>query len=154
MIYIGADHAGFGLKERVKQVLEQRGLAYEDLGTHSTDATDYPQYAFAVAEKVSASTRAGGGDLGIVACGSGVGVSIAANKVKGVRAALATTEYMGRQSREHDNANVLVLAGRVMDEETAVKVTEAFLDASFTGEERHRRRLQMITDYEENHLTI
>ncbi len=153
MIYIGSDHAGYGLKERIKRLFDERGLQYEDVGAYSDASTDYPTYAFAVAEKVGASSLAGGEDIGVLACGSGVGMAIASNKVKGVRAALATTEYMGRQSREHDNANVLVLAGRVMDEPTAVKVAEAFLDASFSTDERHRRRVKMITDYEEKHLS-
>ena len=153
MIFLGSDHAGYALKERVKSLLTNKGIAFEDLGTDSEVATDYPDYAFAVAEKVSQHELSGESDnLGILVCGSGVGMDIAANKVKGVRAALALTKYMGAQSREHDNANVLVLAGRVIDETTAIEITEAFLGASFTGEERHRRRLQKIADYENKYL--
>lgn len=153
MIFLGADHAGFQLKERVKQLLTERGLAFEDCGTHSADeSVDFPEYAFAVAERVGASSLSGGGDMGILACGSGVGMDIAANKVRGVRAALALTEYMSRQSREHDDANVLVLAGRVISEDEAVRITQAFLDAQFFGEEKYVRRVNKIKEYEEKHV--
>lgn len=148
MIYLGSDHAGFALKEGVKQLLDQRGQAYTDLGTTSEEPVDFTDYAFAVAEKIGASQS---GDLGILVCGSGVGMDIAANKVRGVRAALATTPYMGSQSRQHDNANVLVLAGRVLSPEQATEITAAFLDAQFDGEERHARRVQKIADYEATH---
>lgn len=153
MIYIGADHAGFRLKENIKALLHERGDVFEDLGTHSEESVDFPDYAFAVGENVAAAQRAGGTDIGILVCGSGVGMDIAANKIKGVRAALALTEYMGVQSREHDDANVLVLAGRVIGEEEAIKITKAFLNARFGGEERHTRRVEKIKEYEEKHLT-
>ncbi len=152
MIYLGSDHAGFSLKQTVVALLQQRGVEFTDLGTHTEEPADFTDYAFAVAEKVGDSDRARRGDLGILVCGSGVGMDIAANKVKGVRAALATTPYMGRQSREHDDANVLVLAGRVITAEQAMEITKAFLDAQFDGEERHARRVQKIQSYEEEHL--
>lgn len=151
MIYLGSDHAGFQLKERVKVLLEERGDAYTDLGTNSEESVDFTDYAFAVAEKVGKRTNPD--DLGILVCGSGVGMDIAANKVKGVRAALATTPYMGSQSREHDDANILVLAGRVMSPEQATEIATAFLSARFDGEERHARRVKKITDYEQTHLS-
>lgn len=153
MIYIGSDHAGFQLKQRVLALLKEQNEQYTDLGTTSEDPVDFTDYAFAVAEKVSQGARQSNGDLGILVCGSGVGMDIAANKVKGVRAALASTPYMGSQSREHDDANVLVLAGRVMTPEQAVEITQAFLRARFDGEERHARRIKKITDYEAKHLS-
>jgi ribose 5-phosphate isomerase B len=153
MIYLGSDHAGFSLKQLVIDLLKKRGIDYADLGSHNEDPADFTDYAFAVGERVAAGGRTKNGDIGILVCGSGVGMDIAANKVKGVRAALATTPYMGQQSREHDDANVLVLAGRVMTPEQATQIAEAFLDAKFDGEERHARRIQKIQAYEEQHLT-
>lgn len=153
MIYIGSDHAGFQLKERLKKILDERGLLYTDVGTDSEESCDFPDYAFSVAEKIGASSLSGGADLGILACGSGIGMAIAANKVKGARAALALNEYMGRQSREHDDANILVVAGRIMNEAESIAVTNAFLDASFIQEEKYIRRLNKIKQYEETHLT-
>jgi ribose 5-phosphate isomerase B len=141
------------LKERVKALLTERGLAFEDLGTNSEESVDFPPLAFAVAEKVAGERAAGSDALGILACGSGVGMDIAANKVKGARAALALTEYMGRQSREHDDANILVLAGRVIGEELAVKIAGEFLEARFGGEDRHARRVKQIEAYEAEHLS-
>lgn len=154
MLYVGADHAGYALKEEVKKYLTERGEPFEDLGTHSDESVDFPVYAFAVGEKVAAAEREGKEDLGILLCGSGVGMDIAANKVKGVRAALATTEYMGAQSREHDNANVLVLSGRVIDGKTAVAITKAFLDARFLAEEKYIRRMNMVKAYEDKQSSL
>jgi ribose 5-phosphate isomerase B len=156
MMYIGSDHAGYQLKETIKKLLDERGEQYTDLGTNSEESVDFTDYAFAVAEKVGQSSAALGApnpDIGILVCGSGVGMDIAANKVKGVRAALATTPYMGRQSREHDDANVLVLAGRVITPEQATEIAKEFLDARFGGEERHARRVQKIINYEQKHLS-
>jgi len=153
MIFIASDHAGFQLKTRVVSFLQERGEQFTDLGTTSEEPVDFTDYAFAVAERVSSGLHKVSGDLGILVCGSGVGMDIAANKVKGIRAALATTPYMGAQSREHDDANVLVLAGRVMTQEQAIEITEAFLNARFDGKERHARRIKKITDYEANHLS-
>jgi ribose 5-phosphate isomerase B len=150
MIYIGSDHAGFELKEIIKHWLSDNGRAYSDVGTKSTDSCDYPDFALTVAKKVSASV----GDLGILICGSGIGMAIAANKVKGVRAAQVFTDYMAQQAREHDDANVLVLASRVSDSADCVRFVELFLESQFdTTVERHVRRVQKITAFEETHLT-
>ena len=116
-----------------------------DLGTHSTDAVDYPDLAIAVAEAV----KRGEAYRGIVVCGSGVGAAIAANKVAGIRAALAHDHYSAHQAVEHDDANVLCLGGRVVGSDVAVELVEAFLGATFSGEERHRRRLAKIARLEE-----
>lgn len=153
MIYIGSDHAGYPIKEQIKALLNKQKLEYTDKGTHSEESCDYPDIAFAVAEPVGASDRSGGADLGILLCGSGIGMSIAANKVNGVRAALATNEYMGAQSREHDGANILVLAARVNTAEEIGKIVEAFLGASLSPEEKYSRRLQKVRDYEDKHIS-
>lgn len=148
MIYLGSDHRGFELKEKIISVLDEMQLEYYDFGTNSDESVDFPDYAFQVAEKVGESSLQGGDDLGILFCGSGVGMDIAANKVKGVRAALALTEYMGSQSREHDDANILVLAGKVINDQEAITITKAFLNAEFDQDENHARRLEKIKQYE------
>lgn len=150
MIYLGSDHAGFQLKEAVKNMLEEKGIEYTDMGTHSEEAVDFPDYAFPVSEKVAQSWEAGTNDFGILVCGSGIGMNIAANKVTGVRAALAMNEYMARQSREHNNANVLVLAGRILSTEEGLTIAESFLSEEKQGEDRHHRRVDKITTYEDN----
>ena len=145
-VAIGADHAGFPLKEHLASVLRRRGdHEVVDLGTHSTDSVDYPDVTVAVARAV----QSGEADRGIVVCGSGVGAAIAANKVVGIRAALAHDHYSAHQAVEHDDANVLCLGGRVVGSNVAVELTDAFLGAGFTGEERHRRRLAKIARLEE-----
>ena len=145
-VAIGADHAGFPLKEHLISVLRRRGdHEVVDLGTHSTDSVDYPDVTVAVARAV----QSGEADRGIVVCGSGVGAAIAANKVVGIRAALAHDHYSAHQAVEHDDANVLCLGGRVVGSNVAVELTDAFLGAGFTGEERHRRRLAKIARLEE-----
>jgi ribose 5-phosphate isomerase B len=136
-IAVGADHAGFVMKEDLVRVLEKLGYEAEDLGTHSTQAVDYPDYAEAVARAVL-SKRA---DRGILLCGSGVGASVAANKLPGIRAGLCHDTYSAHQGVEHDDMNVLVLGARVIGLELAHELIRAFLGAEFSGEERHRRRL-------------
>ena len=143
-VAIGADHAGFPLKEHLVTVLAGDHEVV-DLGTHSTDPVDYPDIAIAVAEAV----RTGEAERGIVVCGSGIGAAIAANKVVGIRAALAHDHYSAHQAVEHDDANLLCLGGRVVGSDVAVELVEAFLGAAFTGEERHRRRLSKIARLEE-----
>jgi len=142
-IAIGADHAGFPLKAFLAPIL---GVDFEvvDLGTHSTDPVDYPDQAIAVAEAV----QQGETDRGIVVCGSGIGAAIVANKVPGIRAALAHDLYSARQSVEHDDANVLCLGARVVESDFALELAQAFLSARFSGEERHRRRLDKIAQLE------
>jgi RpiB/LacA/LacB family sugar-phosphate isomerase len=139
-IALGADHAGFGLKETLKAHLETDGHEVLDLGTHSSDAVDYPD----VAEAVALAVTEGRGERGLVICGSGVGASIAANKIPGVRAGLCHDTYSAHQGVEHDDMNVLVLGARVVGQELAGELVRAFLGARFSGEERHRRRLDKV----------
>lgn len=142
---IGADHAGFELKETLKKELVADGYEIQDLGAHSYDALDdYPDSAEAVARAVAE----GQAERGLVICGSGVGASIAANKVRGARAAVATESYSARQGVEHDDVNILVLGGRVTGIEVAREAMHAFLGATFSGEERHVRRLNKVKKIE------
>jgi ribose 5-phosphate isomerase B len=143
-IAIASDHAGLELKREMMQVLQARGLEVEDFGTHSGDSVDYPDFATLVARAV------GGGQcpLGVLICGTGIGMSIVANKYPGVRAALCHTELEARMARAHNDANVLCLGQRVMGPGLARSVLEAFLEARFEGG-RHQRRVQKIKDAEE-----
>ncbi|HEX8773394.1 MAG TPA: ribose 5-phosphate isomerase B [Pyrinomonadaceae bacterium] len=144
-IAVGADHGGFPLNERVMEELRAAGHDVEDFGTHDgARADDYPDYAVSVGQSV----QSGRADLGILICGSGVGASVAANKLRGVRAALCGDTYSAHQSREHDDCNVLCLGARVVGVELASEIVRAFVNARFTGEERHRRRLAKITNIE------
>lgn len=145
-IAVGADHAGFELKERVKQILEARGHQILDMGTTSPESTDYPPYAFRVAEAV----RDGVADRGILVCDSGNGIAIAANKVEGVRAAIAVNRWQGELARRHNDANVLVLASALTPPDQETAIVEAWLDAPFDGG-RHERRVGQITEYERTH---
>lgn len=145
-IAIGADHAGFELKERVKRHLESRGIEVLDLGTTSAESTDYPQYAFHVAEAVR-DGRAGGG---ILVCDSGNGIAIAANKVEGIRAAIAMNPEQAALARRHNDANVLVLGAKFLPREIEAPIVDAWLTAEFEGG-RHARRVGQITDYERAH---
>ena len=145
-IAIGADHAGFELKERLKRYLESRGHEVLDMGTTSLESTDYPQYAFHVAEAV----RDGGAERGILVCDSGNGIAIAANKVEGVRAAIAVNPEHAALSRKHNDANVLVLGAKILPREIEESTVDAWLAAEFEGG-RHARRVGQITDYERAH---
>ncbi len=139
-VVIGADHAGFALKQKLVTTLHDLRYEVIDAGTTSSDPVDYPDYAEAVAKVI----LAGQADRGILVCGSGVGASVAANKMPGIRAGLCHDSYSARQGVEHDDMNILVLGGRVVGEELARELVRIFLAASFTGEERHRRRLEKI----------
>ena len=140
-VAIGADHAGFPLKEELAEILRKAGHEVEDLGAHQyASQADYPDFALAVARTVAA----GGARRGIVVCGSGVGASVAANKVKGVRAALCHDTYSARQGVEHDDLNMLCLGARIIGIELAKEIVKAYLEAEFSGEERHQRRLSKI----------
>lgn len=141
---ISADHAGFLLKERVGQMLTETGHNVLDLGTHDTQPVDYPDYAEAVAQSVLSRER----ERGIVICGSGVGACVAANKVTGIRAGLCHDTYSAHQGVEHDDMNVLVLGARVIGEEMARELVNAFVNAKFTHEERHVRRLAKVSAIE------
>lgn len=143
-IALGADHAGFALKEQLSRWLTERGHAVYDLGTHSADAVDYPDYGVAVGRAV----LDGRADRGIAICGSGAGICVAANKLDGVYASIAHDTYTAHQMVEHDGINVLCLGARVIGDNLAEAVVEAFLAASFTNEERHRRRIEKVKSLE------
>lgn len=142
-IAIGADHAGVNLKREIRQLLDERGIAYQDLGTTGTESVDYPDFAAAVAGEVAD----GRADFGILLCGSGIGMAIAANKVAGIRAAVVTDEQSARLSREHNDANVLALGERITPADLARQIVNTFLDTPFAGG-RHQRRLDKITALE------
>ena len=140
-IAIGADHGGYELKAQITRVLEGLGHEVSDVGAHSLDpADDYPDFAKAVAEHVTSQQSA----RGIMVCGSGVGASVAANKVRGIRASVCHDTYSAHQGVEHDDMNVLCLGARIIGQELAAEVVSAFVSAEFTGEERHRRRLNKV----------
>jgi ribose 5-phosphate isomerase B len=138
-IAIGADHAGYEYKEAIKAMLQQQGWQVEDYGTHSTESTDYPDYAHAVAEQVAT----GKATAGVLICGSGIGVCMTANKHAGVRAALCWNEEVAALTRQHNNANILCLHARFIPAEQAKKMTNIFLATEFEGG-RHERRVDKI----------
>ena len=142
MIAIGSDHGGFELKEKLMEHLSERGLEYKDFGTHSSASCDYPVYAKAVANAVAS----GECDRGIIICGTGIGVSITANKVRGIRAALCGDCFSAEATRQHNDANVLCMGARVVGEGLALKIADTFLDTPFSNDERHIRRISMIED--------
>jgi RpiB/LacA/LacB family sugar-phosphate isomerase len=146
-VAIGADHAGFALKQLIGGDLRDLGHEVIDLGTDSMDPVDYPDYAEAVGKVI----LDGKADRGILVCGSGVGASVAANKLPGIRAALCHDTYSARQGVEHDDMNILVLGGRVIGSELARELVHAYLAALFTKEERHRRRLEKIKALEKRY---
>jgi ribose 5-phosphate isomerase B len=146
-ITIAADHAGFELKQLLADFLRQQQHTLKDLGTHNTDPVDYPDFA----EALALSILHGESERGILICGSGVGASVAANKVPGIRAGLCHDSYSAHQGVEHDDMNVLVLGARVIGPELAKDLCINFLNARFTGEERHRRRLAKIAAIEQRY---
>ena len=139
-VVIGADHAGFELKENLVEYLRELGHQVLDIGTYSTEPVDYPDFA----EAVGRSILNGQTHRGVLVCGSGVGASVAANKFPGIRAGLCHDTYSAHQGVEHDDMNVIVIGARVIGTELARELIRAFLGAEFTGEERHRRRLEKI----------
>jgi len=139
-VAIGSDHAGFKLKEIIKDYLTSEKIEFKDFGTHSEESVDYPDYAHPVAEAVAK----GEFDRGILVCGSGVGVSITANKTKGIRAVLVPDTYTAKQSREHGDCNVICLAGKKLDKAAASEILDIWLNTKFSGEERHLRRIRKI----------
>jgi ribose 5-phosphate isomerase B len=144
---IGADHAGYEMKRELVEFVEKLGHSVHDVGTFQPEKPDdYPDYAILVAEDI----RSGQAERGILVCGSGVGVSVAANKFKGIRAGLCHDHYSAHQGVEHDDMNVLVLGSRIIGPMLAQDVVEAFLKASFSGEERHVRRLNKVKGIEKN----
>jgi RpiB/LacA/LacB family sugar-phosphate isomerase len=146
-IAIAADHAGFELKERVKALLTELKQDVLDLGTQGTKPVDYPDFA----EAVGLAVREGKAERGVLICGSGVGASVAANKIPGVRAGLCHDHYSAHQGVEHDDMNVLVLGGRVIGESVALELVSAFLRSKYTGEERHQRRLEKVKAIEQRY---
>lgn len=143
MIALGCDHGGFAIKEAIKKYLDESGIEYNDFGTYSEESVDYPIYAKKVADAVAS----GECEKGVLCCGTGIGISIAANKVKGIRAAVVTNEFCAEMTRRHNDANIIAMGGRVISEEQAVKFTKIFIETPFDGD-RHIKRVQMITDIE------
>ena len=142
MISHGCDHGGFELKQEVIKHLESRGLEYKDFGTYSEASCDYPIYGKAVAHAVAD----GECEKGIIICGTGIGISITANKIPGVRAALCGDCFSAEATRLHNDANILAMGARVVGPGLALKIVDTFLDTPFSGDERHVRRINMIED--------
>ncbi|GFE58914.1 ribose 5-phosphate isomerase B [Geobacter sp. AOG1] len=143
MIALGSDHGGLELKESIKELLRERGVAVVDCGTDNGNSVDYPDFGEKVARKISS----GEVEKGILFCGTGIGMSIVANKYPRVRAALVTDAFMAQMAKEHNNANILVLGGRVLDADKARSMVSIWLDATFEGG-RHQGRLDKITALE------
>ncbi len=139
MIAIGSDHGGFELKEHIKKHLEERSLEYKDFGCYDENSVDYPD----IAEKVCNAINSGDADKGILVCGTGIGISIAANKIDGIRAAHCHDVYSAEMTKRHNNANVICMGGRVIGRELAFKIIDAWLDAEFEGG-RHQKRIDKI----------
>ncbi len=146
LIALGSDHGGFALKQEIVEYLKQKGLAFKDLGTCDCTSVDYPDYGLAVAEAV----KSGECDRGIIVCGTGLGISMAANKVPGIRAAVCTDTYMARMSREHNDANVLALGERVIGVGLALEIIDVWLNTEFLGG-RHKTRVDKITAIEKKY---
>ena len=146
-VAIGCDHGGFAVAEVLRAHLREQGIEMKDFGTHSTDSVDYPPIAAQVARAVTG----GEADLGVLVCSTGIGISIAANKVKGVRAAVCTNELCARLTRNDNDSNILCMGGKVVDEDTAVKILDTFLHTGFEGG-RHARRVGQIAEIEAGNL--
>jgi len=142
MIGLGSDQAGYALKQEIIKYLEEQGLEYKDYGSYSEESCDYPVYGKAVANGIVA----GECDKGILICGTGIGISIAANKVKGIRAALCSDCFSAEATRLHNDANILAMGARVVGAGLAVKIVDTFLNTPFSGEERHARRIGLIEE--------
>ena len=142
MIAIASDHGGFELKQEIRKYLDERNIPYKDFGTNSTDSCDYPVYAKEVAHAVANKEF----EKGILICGTGIGISIAANKVKGIRAALCHDCFSAQATREHNDANILAMGGRVIGAGLALKIVDTFLNTEFSNDERHKRRIDMMEE--------
>ena len=142
-IAIGSDHGGYALKKELLPLLEEMDVEFVDFGCHDESSCDYPDYAFMVAEAVADGTY----DYGILVCGTGIGISIAANKVDGIRCALCTDATMARLTREHNDANVLAMGGRIVGAELAKDIVRAFLQTPFSQGARHQKRVDKIMAY-------
>ncbi len=143
MIILGSDHGGFALKEYIKEFLKSKDIPHEDLGTFSEESVDYPDYAIKVAQMVANDPSS----QGILCCGTGIGMSIAANKIQGIRAALCQDLFCAQMSRKHNDANILCLGARIIDKELALKIVQTFLTTKFDGG-RHSNRLNKIQKFE------
>jgi ribose 5-phosphate isomerase B len=144
MIALGSDHAGLELKKAIMAHLDEKNVAYKDYGTYTPDSCDYAVYA----EKTARAVASGECEKGLLFCGTGVGISIAANKVRGIRAACCSDAFSAEMTRLHNDANILCLGGRVVSKEKAIELVDLFLNTEFSGEERHSRRIAQITDLE------
>ena len=142
MIALGSDHGGFDIKQVVIEHLKERGIEYKDFGTYDKNSCDYPIFGKAAAEAVAN----GECEKGIVICTTGIGISIVANKVKGIRCALCSEPHSARLTREHNDANVLAMGGALIGPDMAIDIVDTFLDTPFSGEERHARRIRMIEE--------
>ena len=140
MIALGADHGGYQLKETIKKHLEKRGIAYRDFGTNSTESVDYAPIAAEAARAVAS----GACEQGILCCGTGIGISIAANKVKGIRAACCSNYFGAKYTRLHNDANMLAMGAGIIGKNLALGIVETFLGTPFSGEEKHARRVKAI----------
>ena len=140
MIALGCDHGGYELMQEVKDFLTKKGYEYKDFGCYSTESVDYPEYGRAAAEAVAS----GECEYGIVICGTGIGISITANKVPGIRCALCTDCFMAQATREHNDANMLAFGARVLGVGSALKIVDTFLSTPFSNDERHKRRIAKI----------
>lgn len=140
MIALGSDHGGFELKQEIIKYLEKRGIEYKDFGSYTDQDSDYPDYS----KKVTTAILSGECDKGILICGTGVGISIAANRNKGIRAALCTDCFMAEATRLHNDANILALGGRVVGPGLALKIVDTFLNTEFSGDKRHKNRINKI----------
>ena len=142
MIAVGCDHAGYELKKELIRHLEERGLEVTDFGTDSSESCDYPDYA----KKVAKAVTDGDARMGLLICGTGIGMSIAANKVRGIRAAVLSDEFSAQATREHNDANILCLGARVVDTEKAIRLLDIFLDTPFSNGENHVRRISKLEE--------
>lgn len=143
MIAVASDHGGFAYKKLIEEHLTERGLEYKDFGTDTPDSCDYPDYAKPLCESV----LSGECTCGILICGTGIGMSITANRYPGIRAAVCTESFSVRATREHNNANVLCMGARVISPETCIELTDLFLDTPFSNDERHIRRIEKIEQH-------
>ena len=145
MIALACDHGGFELMKKVKEHLSSIDLEYRDFGTYSDESCDYPTFAVPAAKAVAQ----GQCDRGIFICTTGIGISITANKTPGIRAALCTSCFMAEMTRKHNDANVLALGAAVVDSDLAIKIVDTFLNTDFSGEEKHKRRIKMLSELDE-----
>ena len=140
-ILIGSDHGGYALKEKIKKALDKNEIKYVDYGCNSESSVDYPKVAKEVCEDIVSNPRR---NLGILVCGTGIGMSMVANKFRGIRAALCHNDFTAQMAREHNNANVLCIGGRVVSATQGMKIVRKFIETPFSNEERHKRRINMI----------